>query len=110
MREDWKEYLSEEARGELKEIIDLAKRHKPAYSHADDTRIAQLWSALIELRKEIKELKEITEKVSLPFKAIVEIGEREKRKAIERIITEIVKPSPEEKESVQKLVDSLMKF
>ncbi len=110
MREDWKEFLSEDARRELQEILEMARRHRPAYSQADDVRIAQIWSALIELRKEIKEIREITEKVAAPFKAIVEVGEKEKRRAIERIVTEIIRPTTEQKESVQKLIDSLMKF
>lgn len=109
-KQDWKDFLSEEAKKELEEILNVAKKHRPAYMQADDTRIAQIWSFLIEMRKEMKELKDIVEKTSLPFKTIIEIGEAAKRKTIERIITEIVKPSEEEKTAVQRLVDSLMKF
>lgn len=107
---DWKELLSEEAKSELSKLLDLAKRHRPAYMQADDTRIAQIWSALIELSKEFKEMKDLVEKVSTPFRAIVEVGEREKRRTIERIVTEMIRPREEDKEVVQKLVDSLMKF
>jgi hypothetical protein len=65
---------------------------------------------LIELRREVKAMKDLVEKVSAPFKVIVEVGEREKRKAIERIVTEMIRPREEDKEAVQKLIDSLMKF
>ena len=107
---DWKELLSEEDRKELKELLDKTRRHRCAYLEADDTKIAQLWCALIELRKEMKEFKKLIEKVSEPFKAIVEIGEAEKRRAIERVITGIIKPTEEQEKAVKKLVDSLMKF
>jgi flagellar hook-basal body complex protein FliE len=108
--EDWKEFLTEDARKVLAELIDAAKKHRAAYQQADDTKIAQVWSALIEIRKDLQETRELINKLVFPWKAIVEAGEAQKRKTIERIVTEIIKPTEAEREVVKRLVDSLMKF
>jgi site-specific recombinase len=108
---DWKNLLDERTREELKELIERAAKHRYAYSQADDIRIAQLWVALAEISKDLKEIKEKLGKVEEPFKAIIEIGEEEKRKAIQRIVEEIIKPADKETQEVtRKLVDTLMKF
>jgi len=110
-RKDWKEWLREEDKKELAEILDLAAKHRCAYCQAKDVKIAQLWCALLELRKELKEIKEKVEIASKPFEHIVEIGEAAKRQAIEDLTKELIRPKTEaEKEAVRKLVDSLMKF
>jgi len=108
---DWKNLLDERTREELKELIERAGKHRYAYSQADDIRIAQIWTALAEISKDLKEIKEKLGKVEEPFKAIIEIGEEEKKKAIQRIVEEIIKPSDKETQEVAKrLVDTLMKF
>jgi hypothetical protein len=110
-KEDWKCCLGEEERKILEELINSTKRHKCAYSQADDVKVAQLWCALVEMKKELDEVKSMLGKVEEPFKAIVEVGEAEKRKAIERIVAEIVRPTDKEtQEATSKLVESLMKF
>ena len=109
--EDWKEFLSEDAQKTLSELFDMTKKHKGAYMHAEDVKIAQLWCALVELRKQNAELIELVKRLEEPFRAIVSIGEAEKKKTIEKLMEEIVKPeTEEEKEATQKLVESLMKF
>jgi len=108
---DWKNLLDDKTREELKELIERASKFRYAYSQADDVRIAQLWVALAEISKDLKEIKEKLGKVEEPFKAIIEIGEEEKRKAIQRIVEEIIKPADKETQEVtRKLVDTLMKF
>ena len=108
---DWTECLRKEDKDVLKEILSLAGKHRCAYIQADDVRIAQLWCALIELKRIIDEQQRVIRKLSEPFKRIVEVGEAEKRKAIRKLVSSIVQPkSEEEKESVEKLVETLMKF
>jgi len=107
---DWKECLSPEDQSKLAEIFEMAKKQKCAYLCADDVKVAQLWCALLEMKKELDQLKETCEKTQLPFKAIVEIGEIEKRKTIEELVKEIIKPEAGQEEATQKLVESLMKF
>ena len=110
-KEDWKEFLTTEARQTLSDIFDSAKRHRGAYSHADDVKVAQLWAALIELKKQMDEVKESLGKLEEPWKSIVSVGEMEKKKVIEKLVDEMLKPTDEDtKEASKKLVDSLMKF
>ncbi|MFH7880643.1 MAG: hypothetical protein QXI09_01400 [Candidatus Aenigmatarchaeota archaeon] len=108
---DWKENLQPEIKEVLKEVLERASYHRYAYTQADDVRIAQLWVAIAQLAKELKEIKETLGKVEQPFRVIVEVGEAEKRKAIERIVEEILRPADEEtRKATKKLVDTLMKF
>ena len=107
---DWKELLREEDQQILAELFEKAKDKKCAYCQADDVKIAQLWSAMIELKKELNMTKAMLARVEQPFKAIVEMGELEKRKTVERLVRDLLKPEPDQEEATRKLVDSLMKF
>ena len=92
-------------------MFDAAKRHKGAYLQSDDVKIAQLWCALVELKRENKELREQIDKVSAPFRAIAMVGNVEKKRAIQKLIGDIVRPTEEEtSEATKRLVESLMKF
>ena len=109
--EDWKEFLVPEAQKTLADLLNAAKRHKAAYMQAEDVKVAQLWAALVEMKNELDCVKRSQVMVEGPFRAIVEMGEREKRRAIERMIRDMLKPEDEGAEdATQKLVDSLMKF
>jgi len=109
--EDWKDFLSPEAQTVLADILNTAKRHKGAYMQAEDVKVAQLWCALAELKKKLDEMQKVQTTLESPFRAIVEVGDAEKRKTIERMIREIVRPTNESSEQATKsLVESLMKF
>jgi len=109
--EDWKDYLSRDAQVVLAELLESARDHKGAYMQAEDVKVAQLWAAMIEMKKELDSLKEWVVKSTAPWRAIVEVGEVEKRHAIERIVRDIIKPTePEQEEATRKLVESLMQF
>jgi hypothetical protein len=108
---DWKDFLGPEDQRVLSEILNMGRRHKGAYVQADDVKIAQLWCAMVEMKKKLDELQKVQVKLEEPFRAIVEIGEKEKRKSIEKIMREIVRPTDEStEEATQELVNSLMKF
>jgi hypothetical protein len=108
---DWKDLLSRDAQQILAELFEKTKDHKGAYINAEDVKIAQIWCALVELMKECTKVKEQLAMVAGPFKGIVEVGEVEKRKTVERIVRDIIKPMDQEsEEATKKLVESLMKF
>ena len=109
--EDWKDYLAPDAKNALAETLSGTKVHKGAYMQADDVKVAQLWCAIVELKKQLDSMQKVQVKLEEPFHAIVEVGKAEKKKAIERMLREIVRPThlPTE-QATQKLVDSLMKF
>lgn len=108
---DWKELLSEDAQAELAELIEKAKKHRAAYMQADDVKVAQLWSALTEILKEIKKINERLAKIEGFAKGFNEIGEVAKREAIKERLTDVFKPkTSKEREHVDKIVESLMEF
>jgi hypothetical protein len=109
--EDWKECLSPEDKRILADVLNTTKRHKCAYCQAEDVKVAQLWCALVEMKKQMDEMQKVQTVLEEPFRAIVQTGENQKRKAIERIVREIVRPTEESSEqATQSLVESLMKF
>jgi len=93
------------------ELLKVTEKHHCAYERADDVKVAQLWCSLLEMKKEMNEVKQILGKVSEPFKSIVSMGEEAKRKEIERLVSDIIKPVDQaSQEATTKLVESLMKF
>jgi len=109
--EDWKDFLGPDARAALAEVLNSTRKHKGAYMHSDDVKVAQLWSAIIEMNKKIDNIQKVQVRLEEPFKAIVEVGDKEKRRAIEDIVRGIVRPTSEGTEdATQDLVDSLMRF
>lgn len=110
-RKDWKECLCDDDKQVLSILLDSTKKYRCAYTHAEDLKVAQLWTALIELRKELDKLNELLEKLQEPWKVVIAIGEEEKRKTIEKIVQKIIKPVDETTQKIIKnLVESLMKF
>lgn len=108
---DWKEYLDDATKQTLMEIIQKTQQYVPAITMADDSAIAQLWVAIAILKREFEDKFKLLEMATEPWKAIVDIGNMEKRRAIEKILIDIVQPKDkEQKEIIDKLVDSLMKF
>ena len=107
---DWKELLTESDQEILAQLLDSTKNHKCAFMHGEDVKVAQLWCALVEMKKEMNRLGELVTKVEEPFLAMVEMGEVEKRKTIDRMVRDLLKPEPDQEEATRKLVDSLMKF
>jgi len=108
---DWKEYLCEDIKVEIAELIEDAKKNRCAYMQADDVKVAQLWCALGEVYKKVKSVEERMKRMETAVKAIAEIGEVAKRDAIRDKIRDVLKPkTAEEKERVEKIVDTLMEF
>ena len=49
---DWKEFLSYQDEERLNEILKKVAKYRGAYKNADDVKMAQLWCAMLELKKE----------------------------------------------------------
>lgn len=110
-KEDWKNNLDDESKHALSDILDSTKKHRYAYNSADDVKTAQLWTALVEMKKELEKTNEMLGNLKRPWEAIVSVGEEEKRKTVEKLVQEIIKPVDETtQEATQNLVESLMKF
>lgn len=108
---DWKEYLCEDIKVDMVELLEIAKRNRCAYMQADDVKVAQLWVAVAEMHKEQRKLEERLEKIETAVKAIAEMGDVAKREALREKMRETLKPkTAEEKEKIEKIVDTLMEF
>lgn len=49
---DWKQYLTASNEEILNEILRNVAKHRGAYKNSGDVKIAQLWCAILELKKE----------------------------------------------------------
>jgi Asp-tRNA(Asn)/Glu-tRNA(Gln) amidotransferase B subunit len=108
---DWKEFLSPSDQEILAEVLENTKVHRAAYMQSDDVKVAQLWCAVTELTKQLKDMESKLEKMEKLFKGIVGLAEVEKRKALEERIAEMFKvKKDEEREATRKIVDALMEF
>lgn len=82
---DWKQFLAPDDEEKLNDILKRAARHRGAYKNADEIKIAQLWSAVLELykqnlilQKRMDEIVDIFESLASRFKK----KEEEKRELI----------------------------
>ncbi|MBI4018351.1 MAG: hypothetical protein HY368_01975 [Candidatus Aenigmarchaeota archaeon] len=67
---DWKQFLDAADEGKLNRLLKDVARHRPAYKNADDVKVAQLWSALLELKKENERLNSKLGEIEGIFEAI----------------------------------------
>ncbi|MDI6806691.1 MAG: hypothetical protein QMD14_02655 [Candidatus Aenigmarchaeota archaeon] len=106
--EDWKSLLREDAKILLSEVFDATRMHRAAYTSTPEVKFAQLWCALIEVRREIKRLNETIGKLENSLQSVLNNGEEIKKlnKRIEEVESSIKPLSsiskeetmPEEKE------------
>lgn len=108
--EDWKCCLPPEDQEVIAELLEKTKWKKGAFMQADDVKVAQLWCVVVDLKKEINQLRAAVEKTEAPFKDITSMADIEKRKAVEKLVRDLLKPEPDQEEATQRLVDSLMEF
>lgn len=106
----WTELLREDSKAILNEIIDKTKFHRAAYTSTEDTKIAQIWCAIIELKRDIENLRKDINAALEPFKKIVEYGEEEKRKAIENVISSLIKEIENKEKIAKEVTNSLLKI
>lgn len=89
--EDWKQFLPPEDEAKLNDILRKVQKHRSAYRQASDVKTAQLWAAVLEMRKENQALLRKLQRMEFVFDGMVE---------------RIKKQQQEDKE----LIDSLEKF
>ena len=49
---DWKQFLAPEDEEKLNQLLKIVGKYRSAYRTADDVKVAQLWAALLDLKKE----------------------------------------------------------
>lgn len=50
-KKDWKEFLPLDDEEKLNQILKDIAKHRGAYQNAEEIKVAQLWSAILELHK-----------------------------------------------------------
>lgn len=108
---DWTHFLSQDAASVLRSVLEAAYNHRGAYFKAQDIKNAQLWSALIELQKQITELNEKIERMkpSVTHHAF-KLGTAEDSVILNKIKAMMQPTVEDSKEAKDALVNSLMKF
>jgi hypothetical protein len=108
---DWKELMCEKAQVELAELIEKAKKHRCAYMQADDVKVAQVWAALTEVSRQLKDIECRIARMECISRGFTEIGEIAKKDTLRERVSDIFKPkTSKEREQVDKIVDALMEF
>jgi hypothetical protein len=83
---DWKENLSIEAEQELNQLLERVKKHRCAYRSAENVQIAQLWCALIEIVRMIKELDGRLSRIEKLLDKVFRSYEEDKDKLIKSLL------------------------
>jgi len=108
---DWKELMCEKAQAELAELIERAKKHRCAYMQADDVKVAQVWAALTEVSRQLKDIECRIARSECINKGFTEIGQIAKKDTLRERVSDIFKPkTSKEREVIDKIVDALMEF
>lgn len=82
---DWKKYLSPKDESVLNEILEITEKHRGAYKNADDIKIAKLWCAVIELRKQIMAVENRVRRVEHILGGMISRAEEEKRRLLKSL-------------------------
>lgn len=64
---EWKHFLSAEDEEKLNEFLRKVSRHRGAYKNSSEIKNAQLWCAVLELRKENSMLQKRLDKMQYIF-------------------------------------------
>ena len=70
--EDWKQFMSPDDEAKLNDILRKVQKHRSSYRQAPDVRTAQLWAALLEMRKENAALLRKIQRMEFIFEGMVE--------------------------------------
>jgi hypothetical protein len=70
--DDWKQNLHPEDEVRLNEILRNVTKHRAAYRTSKDVKTAQLWCALLELKKENKALYNKLARIEYIFEGMTE--------------------------------------
>jgi len=70
--EDWKQHLAPDDEARLNDILKRVQKHRSAYRLSGDVKTAQIWSALLEMRKENQALLRKIQKMEYIFDGMIE--------------------------------------
>jgi len=107
---DWTHYLSSDAVGLLREVLESAYKHRSAYFKAKDIKMAQVWSAILELQRQIDQINEKIDKLTPKEMKVYRTHLADDSHVINKL-NEVMTPSAQDtKGATDALVNSLMRF
>ena len=109
-RPDWTHFLAPDAAVILRTILESAYKHRQAYFKAEDIKNAQLWSAVLELKKEMTEINRKLDSLIPIEKESFRLGMSDGSAAMETIKNALKPRVEDSNEAKDALVESLMKF
>jgi hypothetical protein len=107
---DWTAFLSPDATILLRSVLEAAYKHRQAYFKADDIKNAQLWSAILEIKREIDEINKRLDKMSPQEKETFRFSLSDGGEAMEKIKSALRPGLEDTREAKDALIESLMKF
>ena len=82
---DWKEFLSYQDEERLNEILKKVAKYRGAYKNADDVKMAQMWCAVLDLKKENLILQKRLNKLQFFFDGMLERVRKQESEDMEMI-------------------------
>ncbi len=70
--DDWKQMLPPEDERRINSMLRNVTKHRPAYRSSNDIKTAQLWCALLEMRKENQVLLKKVKRLEYVFEGLAE--------------------------------------
>jgi predicted RNase H-like nuclease (RuvC/YqgF family) len=107
---DWTHFLAPDALGLLRTVLESAYNHRQAYFKSEDIKNAQLWSAILELKREINILNERLDRLTPREKQTLRLEREGPDLAMQKIEDAVKSRVEDTKEATDALIDSLMKF
>lgn len=107
---DWTSFLSPDATVLLRSVLEAAYRHRQAYFKADDIKNAQLWSAILEIKKELNEVNRKLDRLSPQERETFRLSLSDGSETMERIKSALRPTAEDTREAKDALIESLMKF
>ncbi|MBI2579462.1 MAG: hypothetical protein HYW27_00995 [Candidatus Aenigmarchaeota archaeon] len=83
--DNWKKYLGMEDEEHLNDLLRKSSRHRGAYKNSDDVKMAQMWCAMLEMRKENIILQKRLRRMEEFFDSILEKHRKHEREKLELV-------------------------
>ena len=82
---NWKEYLSVDDEEKMNDLLKKIARYRGAYKNAEDIKIAQLWCAVLEIRKENLNLNVRLKRIESMLDSLISRDYKEKETLLESL-------------------------
>ena len=82
---NWKKYLSKKDEDSLNKFLEKTSKHRPAYKNAEEVKIAQLWCAALELKKQNEKLSARVKRLENVLNSMTTTDERERQDLMKKL-------------------------